>query len=315
MRWSFSSHRTFRRCQRQYFFGSIAANHKTKDRTRKEAYLLKQVKQLSAWKGSIIHQGIHKFVIPYLVERKSIDWPAVSDKTLDLAKRQFAFSKALKYRQPGIAKSHHDDYCILAEHDRGEDVTIGTIDEIYNEIAACLNSPAFQKEIIPFVEGHKRYYPEHNLSHEYEGAQVKAVADLIFIRPSGNVAIVDWKYEQDSSFGDHKQQVALYGWILQHSWNNLKPELIELYEVQLREGRIVRHDFNATVMEELEDLMFQSIHEICSLCEDHKYENQDINDFEFARSGNSCAYCSFVKLCREVKQWGPTSSIFLSLAI
>jgi len=312
MRWSFSSHRTFRRCQRQYFFGSIAANHKTKDRIRKEAYLLKQVKQLSTWKGSIIHQGIHKFVIPYLVERKRIDWPAVSDKTLDLAKRQFAFSKALKYRHPGVAKSHHDDYCILTEHDRGEDVPAEKIDEIYNEVVGCLNSPAFQKEIIPFVEGQKGYYSERNLSQKYEGAQISAVPDLIFTRPSGNVVIVDWKYEQDYSFGDHSHQVALYGWVLKHQWNIIEPELIELYEVQLREGRIVQHKFNTLVMEELEDFMFQSIHEIRSLCADHKYETQNIEDFELARNGNSCIYCSFVKLCREVKQWHPRSSIFSS---
>jgi CRISPR/Cas system-associated exonuclease Cas4 (RecB family) len=310
MRWSFSSHRTFRRCQRQYFFGSIAANHKTKDRIRKEAYLLKQVKQLSTWKGTIIHQGIHKFVIPYLIDRKSIDWSAVSDKTLDLAKRQFAFSKALKYRQQGIAKSHHDDYCILTEHDRGEEVPTEIIDKIYNDIIDCLNGTTFQKEIIPFVEGQKGYYSERNLSQKYEGAQISAVADLIFTRPSGSVAIVDWKYEQDYSFGDHKHQVALYGWVLKHQWNIANPELIELYEVQLREGRIVRHEFNLSVMEELEDLMFQSIHEIRALCEDRKYADQDINDFEFARSGNSCAFCSFVKLCREVKRWEPTSSIF-----
>jgi hypothetical protein len=312
MRWSLSSHRTFRRCQRQYFFGNIAANHKAKDRIRREAYLLKQVKQLSSWRGSIVHQGIHKFLVPYLQENKNINWSSISEKTLDLAKRQFEFSKLLKYKQPGISKSHHEDYCILAEHDRGDDVPAEVVEKIYDDVTACLNSHAFQKEIIPLFEGQKAYYSEHNLVNKYEATQISTVADLIFTRYSGNFVIVDWKYEQDYSFGDHKHQIALYGWILQHRWNIRKPELIELYEVQLREGQIVQHNFNTSVIEELEDFMFQSIHEIRSLCEDHKYETQNIGDFEFARSGNSCIYCSFVKLCQEVKQWGPTFSIFSS---
>lgn len=45
--WSISTDRLFRRCQRQFFFREIAANHASKD-WRREAFILKQLKTLEA---------------------------------------------------------------------------------------------------------------------------------------------------------------------------------------------------------------------------------------------------------------------------
>jgi hypothetical protein len=314
MKWSFSAHNTFRRCQRQYYFGNIAANHRARDKIRKEAYLLKQVKQLSAWKGSIIHEGINKFVIPYLREGRRIDWPVALSNTLDLASKQYHFSKAHKFRQPGITKSaYNGEYCILAEHERNQEIPDEILENIYDEIRTCFNNLSFQRELISFFEGHKSYYAEHFLSHSFDGVQIKAVPDLIFTGIYGNTSVVDWKIEQDYSHGDHKLQVALYAWVLLNKWNISDPDKIELYEAQLLEGNIIRHDFVPSMLEELEDFIFQSITEIRSLCGDHKYESQNLDDFQFAKSASTCAYCSFLRLCREVKRWErePRHLIFL----
>ncbi len=55
MRWSISAHRSFRRCPRQYYFNHMAAAwNATKMPWRREAHLLKQVKSLALWRGSLV---------------------------------------------------------------------------------------------------------------------------------------------------------------------------------------------------------------------------------------------------------------------
>jgi hypothetical protein len=49
LEWSFSTDRWIRRCQRQFFFGSVAAWHNAKDPLRRESFLLSQVKGMDAW--------------------------------------------------------------------------------------------------------------------------------------------------------------------------------------------------------------------------------------------------------------------------
>jgi hypothetical protein len=56
-RWSFSTDKLFRRCQRQFFFREIAAHHSQKEPWRREAFVLRQLKTLELWRGSVIHEG------------------------------------------------------------------------------------------------------------------------------------------------------------------------------------------------------------------------------------------------------------------
>ncbi|ODS34258.1 MAG: PD-(D/E)XK nuclease superfamily protein [Candidatus Scalindua rubra] len=294
----------FRRCQRQYYFAYIAANHLAKkEYVRREAYLLKQVKQLSPWRGTVIHQGIKKFVIPYLEQRKSINWDNVKNKTIELVKKQLEFSRTRKFRELGITKANFDDeFCIIAEHENGNEIDEDVIDKVRVDICTCFDNLASQTEMISYLQGRKFYLPERFFSHQYENVRIHIAPDLILPRAYGCPSIIDWKVEQDYTHGHHKLQVALYAWVLckENIFDVQKPEDIELYEVQLLNSDVICHDCSSTVFEELEDFMFQSIQEIRSLCGDHKYANQNIEDYEFARSPNSCLYCSFQKLCKEL---------------
>jgi hypothetical protein len=52
--WSISFDRLVRRCQRRAFFREIAANHASGGWQR-EAFILKQLKTLELWRGTLIH--------------------------------------------------------------------------------------------------------------------------------------------------------------------------------------------------------------------------------------------------------------------
>ena len=77
LEWSFSMDRRIRRCQRQFFFGSVAAWHNAKDPLRRESFLLSQVKSIDAWRGNLVHEAIQAFVVPSLQARQAVAWERV----------------------------------------------------------------------------------------------------------------------------------------------------------------------------------------------------------------------------------------------
>jgi len=110
-KWSFSADRCLRRCQRQFFLQHVAAWHNARDPVRREAFLLKQVKTLALWKGSIVHRGIELYVLPQLQQNTRVDWHQVAQQTIALARRQFVFSAQRRYREAGMSKAQAgDDY-------------------------------------------------------------------------------------------------------------------------------------------------------------------------------------------------------------
>ena len=81
-----------------------AAWHTTRDPVRKEAFLLKQVKTLDLWQGTIVHRTIQENIVPALQANRSIDWSAAEKWAIAIAERQFEFSAKRRYRESGMTK-------------------------------------------------------------------------------------------------------------------------------------------------------------------------------------------------------------------
>ena len=66
MKWSLSGSKTFRRCQRQWFYKNCVANGVTKDPVRRNIYLLGKLQTIAGWRGSIVDHAIETGVVPAL---------------------------------------------------------------------------------------------------------------------------------------------------------------------------------------------------------------------------------------------------------
>jgi len=304
MKWSLSRHRMFRRCQRQYYFAHIAAWHKTNDPIRKEAFILKQVRELPAWQGLVIHQGIRNFVIPTLQRALPIEWNKIAEQTVDLAQKQFHFSKIRTYRTNGITKSGtNGEYCALAPHERGEEILYETLCEVADNINHCFTNLSQMNVLIKHIQGRSYYQAEKPITAQFNDIPVEIVPDLVISRRYGCPTILDWKVEKDSTGGDNRLQTDLYAWVLCQNpkWGIRRPEDIEMFEIQLLQGRAKRSTFSSERFEEIEDFIYQSAYEIWALCGSHKYEEQLLANYQYALSPNTCAYCSFNSLCKELR--------------
>lgn len=284
LKWSFSSDRCFRRCQRQFFFRDIAAWHNAKEPLRHEAFVRKQLKSLELWRGLLVHLGIEKFVVPQLKQHQSINWKQVFDGTIAIAERQFKFSAGRRYRDRKLSKKKAgDDYCALLAHEFGETVSTDELEAVHGGIRRSFENLAGMDELWELIGGRQQYWVEIPIRVTYDDVRLEMWLDLLMGGSDANL------------------QTALYGWAMcrNEKWHVQRADDIELVEVQLGTAELIRHRCDQSTFDDLEDRIFRSVDEMRALCGEGKYDELDINDFGYARNPNNCAYCPFRDICTE----------------
>jgi hypothetical protein len=176
--WSFSSERNFRRCQRQFYFREIMACHNARDPRRREAFLLKQLKSLELWRGNLIHLGIERFIVPALASGSAIPWDDAITSVLAIAREQFAFSAAARFREPGLSKTKAgDSYCALWPHAHGQAVDTGDVAEVEEKIVTAFRNLSQMNDFFGHLRNRSRYQPECRLHVPYHDGQVVDMAN------------------------------------------------------------------------------------------------------------------------------------------
>lgn len=303
IKWSFSTDRCVRRCQRQYFLQHVAAWHNARDPVRREAFLLKQVKTLDLWQGSLVHRGIELFLVPALQQRGRLDWDAAIAGTQAMAERQFAFSKARRYREEGMSKAKaNDDYCALAGHETDAGVSAEEYQRVLRTIEQSFRNLAGMRELLEEIQRAQQLWAELPLYLEYDVARIEVHLDLLYFRGFGQPTIIDWKVSESMGGSDADLQTALYAWALYRhpNWRVDLPEECELVEVQLLAQDVVRHRSTQEIFDCLENRIYRSVNMIQSLQLGRKYDLADLDDYDFAANPNTCSYCPQGELCRQL---------------
>lgn len=300
--WSFSTDKLFRRCQRQFFFREIAAHHAPREAWRREAFVLKQLKTLELWRGTLIHEGIQHYVVPALKRGDALDWNQLTEQTVQRARAQLAFSEQKRYREPGIAKGKYEDFCALIPHETGSGVSKHEFDGVCEEIRTAFQRLAALPELWEGLLGRKDCEAEKAIWVDFDEVKIKVQLDLVFERSLGHPTIIDWKSYEIGGDTDARLQTVLYGWALWRSGlfqDVHKPENIELLECQVQDGVVIKHECSLEVFDELEDYLYRSLHRIFSLCRSKKLTEAHLQDFAFTDNPNNCEYCAFRQLCIE----------------
>lgn len=301
-RWSFSTDKLFRRCQRQFYFAQIAAHHSPKEPWRREAFLLRQMKTLELWRGSVIHEGIQHYVVPALRKGDPLDWEILTGETIQRAKAQLAFSEQKRYREPGIAKTKHEDFCALIPHELGKGVSAAEFDVVCGEIRTAFQRLASLSDLWQPLLGRKDCKAEEQIWVEFDDVKIMVQIDLLFERSLGHPTIIDWKSYELGGDTDARLQTALYGWAVWKSklFSDLRDaQNIELLECQVQDGVVIKHECSLEVFDELEDHLYRSLNRIFSLCRTKKLADARLQDFAFTDNPNNCEHCAFRQLCIE----------------
>ena len=299
MKWSVSAHNAMRRCQRLFVFGQVMASHNARDPLRREAYLLKQLQSLSTWQGSIVHKVLATTFLSDVRAGRAIDPAALSSAAHDLARRQFAFSAARRYREPGQTKGAAGDaYCALFEHEYGQDISPEQLDIVYATITHCFEHLAGQEAFLARLSAGSGHLAEQPLNFSLAGATITATPDLIYIGANGRLVVVDWKVA-GSETSDYSWQLLVYALAVARCgrWPTVDAEAIELYEANLLRNQVRQHPVSAQRLQEAEDFIYRSLVEREALVGKDRFDDLDLDEFEVAERPGTCYHCNFGSLC------------------
>lgn len=270
------------------------ASHNARDPLRREAHILRQLKPLAMWRGSLVHDMLNRYFVPSLKSGSLIAERDMLQRTLTLADQQFAFSKERRYRS-GISKSKAgEQFCALLEHDFGQEIVSDDISRLKEETTRCYANLYQNKSLQNTLRQGTWYGSEINVPFSLEGVTVAAILDLAFFTKDA-LHVVDWKIGESAS-SDYAPQMLIYALATVNKWNR-SLETIKLWEVNLLKDCITEHTVTEDKLDSAEDFIYRSVSDILSLTEDRSYTELDFHDFDCANTSNTCAYCKFRSLC------------------
>ena len=306
VKWSYSAVNTLRECNRKYYFSQVLATHGRRNPLRRKAYELKSMQNLTMWKGSVVDKFMETVIIPLINEKQILDFDLLAQQAVQLAKRQFEYSRLEVYTDTYISKGEVGaDFCILDIHALGKEYTEEEVAEAYSIISeAILRLPYIkmpdEQLLIDFLKQANSLLPNVNNWIVYvEDAMVKPQIDLIAYQKWKPV-VMDWKLSE-SYTADYSRQLIICGVTvyLKRLEKTDKPKYeysdIKLFEVNLLKGIVQEHAFTGEGINQIIDEINLTSQDILQLT--NKNEEIDIEDFELTDNEGSCKFCNFRPLC------------------
>lgn len=303
--WSVSEAKTFRRCQRQWYFKHrLASPIATKQADKREAYLLGTLQSVAAWRGQVVDTVVEHVIVPALKQRRDVDLVSALREARLVFDRQLAFARASRARESGMTKEKAglDFAALLAVEETGT-VAEGEVDEAWQEVEQALRNFYKMESLWKKLHRARRLIAQQTVWLELCGHKIRAIPDLVAFFNDEAPLIIDWKVHyagiRDSAF-----QLETYGVALARSSVDRDRKWAEtdvrLAEVQLLTGQVRHYRLTEHRVVEVEDEILASIAEIELSTDGKKRDDISPLDFPAARYAETCAGCGFKKLC-----WSP----------
>lgn len=311
MKWSYSKSKTFRRCQRQWFYANVMANGVTKDAMRRQVYLLSKLQTVAGWRGSIVDAVIEAAVVPVLQRRQTPDADIVVARARDLYDRQLATALEHPLNQPDRSvKSWGDAYAAFYSVEYGDGPSPEELERAWQEIETALRNLCRMSGLLGRLCEADKLFAQRTLQFQRFGVTVVGRPDLIAFYGSEPPAILDWKAQIFGTM-DASKQLGIYSIALKScdphrdfpaSLSRWPVESIRLVEVQLLLNRSRRHELDDADREAIEADMADSATSILMSVDGRETADMVAGDFPTAAYDHICERCSFRKACWETMQ-------------
>jgi hypothetical protein len=305
--WSYSTYRQFNKCQRQWFFKNVYASHAANDPLRKEAYLLGQLKSISAWRGDVTDKTLSNFVVRGIAVGKTPKLDQAIDYARILCRRQYDFSTAKKYRSGQSKSSIGVEFCALFPIEYDIPISNQELTKAWNDIELALTNFFNNASLMDRLRSAKSLLAQRALSFQINGTYVRAVPDLIAFYENDPPRIFDWKvHSQGLKSSD--QQLMTYAIALKRakphkdfpdSVANLQVEDVRISECQLLLNIVRDYELTRDLVIETEEEIAENIFEMNLSGAMAKSSDATANDFQTTRFPEMCTTCQFKKICWE----------------
>lgn len=288
--WSFSRDRLFKDCKRAYFYNYYASWggwDKSAEDFAKKAYLLKNVRNVDAWIGDIVHQ-----IIKWILENKKNS----IDVSLDSARKQAKqlLMKTYEQSHKKMWKKNIKYNLNLFEHYYGIELTRQDLAVKLSKVTKSLNN--FYKHGInsSFADLKKESFLSIDQldSFLFDGIKVFAIPD--FALKKDKYVLYDWKTGKPSE--KDRLQLSFYILYAMQKWN-LNLEDIDISAVYLIQDDVSFLPIEPVDMKTVKEYITESIIKMKNLLSDVENNKADISNFDRTDQDWRCKNCKFKEIC------------------
>jgi hypothetical protein len=291
--WSRSRDAAFQECRRKYYYHYYSAWGGWELDAPAEVrrlYVLKQLASRQQWAGRVVHDAI-ELALHGLREGRTIPVEAFIADVIERMRAEWRSSRSGRYRD-------NPKTCALFEHEYGIALSREAWRAVSANVATCLRN--FFR--LPLLAEIRRAPPEHwSIEHwskvfDFEGTPVWTAPDFGFWTPEGRLGLVDWK----TGAGNGESAAFQLGCYALYAAEVLgvRPEQVDLYEVNLREPQVTTHRWDDQRLEGVREQLRMSIRAMKAYLADPAANVAVLTDFERTEDLRICRWCNFRAVCR-----------------
>ena len=292
--WSRSRGVMFEECRRKYFYhyyGAWGGWVSDAPPEIRRLYVLKQLTGRQGWAGRVVHEAI-EMALKVLHAGRDLPEPWLIDETLRRMRQEWLFSKHGRYRETPKGP------LALFEHEYGIAVPDRTWQVLRDHVLRCLRN--FHR--LPLLVEIRDTPPERWIliedirAFDFEGTPVYAAPDFGYWTTADRLALVDWKTGRPDP-EETAVQLGCYA-LYARDVLDVEPERVDLLEVNLREGAVTVHPWDAARVAAIRERLRLSIRAMKAWLRDPDANVAVMDDFERTEELRICRWCNFRAVCR-----------------
>lgn len=295
--WSASRDSLFKNCKRAYYYnyyGSWGGWDRYADEYTRKLYVLKNMKTLEMWAGSIVHEVIAESLQRYSQKRTEI----VTRELQTRARTKLRSGWMEAVNKEWLAKPKKNNLFGLYYGDGKtlpKERTEAIKELIYNCLAAFTESELL-KEIL--AASPMSWKPIDQLdSFQLDGLKIWAAVDFAYTDAEGILHIIDWKTGREKPDA-LTVQLACYSFFAEEKWYAPLDRLL-LAGVFLRDqARVSEYSMTPEQLFEAKDFILKSSNEMRTYLKD-PISNTPLEEkaFPLAENDFPCNRCSYREIC------------------
>lgn len=297
--WSFSRDRLFKQCRRAYFYhyyASWGGWEAGADQLCRKAYILKNMRNIDAWIGDIIHQ-----IIRWILQQR-----VNTAQTIFKKDEGISCEKALKTAKNLLLKTWEQSRSRKWEENLKQNLNL--FEHYYNRE---LTRNQLRVKLEKVDKSLKNFYqsglfaelsklPAESFltideldSFNFEGTRIFAIPDFALLS-GGQYRLYDWKTGKRSD--DDILQLSCYGIYAMDKWL-VSAEQIKIIPVYLNQDNFSLVPAKPIPSQELKNYIRTSIRTMRESLKDPVTNRADIIDFPKTDDTKRCQRCKFQEIC------------------
>lgn len=296
--WSVSRDQLFRSCERAYYYqyyGSWGGWERNADARTRKLYLLKNLKTLPMWAGTIVHDTVAEALRRYAQQGTPVRTGELQAKARMKLRQGWSEAVNQEWRNSPKRKTNLQELY----YGNGKQLPREQTERIRSLVYDCLETfcnSSLLKEIlaVPYMNW-KRVdeLEQFNLN----GTPVWCALDMAFEDPAGTLKIIDWKTGSRESDAV-REQLACYAFFAQQKWQ-LPPENMRILGVFLKHsGEPKEYPITSADLVNAQESILSSAAAMRSKLADVE-SNTPLAEEEFRLCDNpaECRNCKFREIC------------------